>query len=208
MKRSAAGNEYTVAIDHLVQSGEGGARVDGKLVLVRGVMPGERVAIRLQRGQDARLLRVLEPSSARIAEPCPYVAVCGGCSWQHIPAEIQRDARLDQLQRALPATLRGLPVAWHAAPEAYGYRTRARLLWETAGRTTLGFRAYHSHDVVDVARCAVLHPTLDAGLGVLRDELHAVAGAGEASLALGRGGIPVVALRPKSDSGRGGFRRS
>jgi 23S rRNA (uracil1939-C5)-methyltransferase len=69
------------------------ARHEGKVHFIKGALPGERVRARLRsskkRHAEAELLEVIEPSPRRQAAPCPHFGVCGGCSWQHMPAEDQ-----------------------------------------------------------------------------------------------------------------------
>jgi 23S rRNA (uracil1939-C5)-methyltransferase len=69
------------------------ARHEGKVHFIKGALPGERVRARLRsskkRHAEAELIEVLVPSPRRQIAPCPHFGVCGGCSWQHMPAEDQ-----------------------------------------------------------------------------------------------------------------------
>ena len=75
-------------IDKLVQGGDGLATLDGMKVFVPFSAPQERVRARIvTRKRDyavAEIEEVLEPSPLRIAAPCPYFGMCGGCQLQHI----------------------------------------------------------------------------------------------------------------------------
>ena len=62
---------------------------DGRVVFLRGALPGERVRARIT-DENRRLLRadtveVLSASADRVAPPCPLAVPgrCGGCDWQH-----------------------------------------------------------------------------------------------------------------------------
>ena len=136
----------------------------GRVVFVRGALPGETVLVQLleERDRFARgvVEEVLVPAPARVAPPCPYVAAgCGGCSWQHVAPEAQR---LLKVQIALDALER---LGGVAAPEVRlgpalpteGFRTTVRLA-VVDGRA--GYRRARSHDVVPVDRCLVAHPLL------------------------------------------------
>jgi 23S rRNA (uracil1939-C5)-methyltransferase len=199
--------EDTITIEALARSGEGLARVGGRTVLVPGTLPGERVRVRLPVASGtAALLAVESASPLRRVPPCAIVEQCGGCTWQHVPAELQRESRLEHLRRALPPHARGMAVECVPAPEAYGYRTRARLAWSTRrGRIELGFRARASHEVVDVARCVVLAPALEAALGPLREALASLGPRGEVGIALGDGARPVANLRPEAMPDAAGY---
>jgi 23S rRNA (uracil1939-C5)-methyltransferase len=83
-------------VTRVVAGGDGMARdPDGRVVFVRGALPGERVRAQVtsQRKDFAHAdaLDVLEASTDRVAPPCPHVADgCGGCDWQHVAPERQR----------------------------------------------------------------------------------------------------------------------
>ncbi|MGH7168305.1 MAG: TRAM domain-containing protein, partial [Nitrospiraceae bacterium] len=65
----------TVTIEKLVQGGWGLARREGKVLLVRGAIPGETVAVTngaQRKGfQEATVSEVLVASPDRVAPPCP-----------------------------------------------------------------------------------------------------------------------------------------
>ena len=80
----------------------GGAGVgrdgDGRVVFVRGALPGERVRVTVTDERKtyatATLDEVVEPAPDRTAPPCPHVADgCGGCDWQHVEPAAQPGLR-------------------------------------------------------------------------------------------------------------------
>ncbi|RPH61587.1 MAG: TRAM domain-containing protein, partial [Burkholderiales bacterium] len=130
---SAAGDPLTLDIASLDLEANGVAHHDGKVVFVRGALPGERVRATLVRRRPrfdvAQTVEVLRASHSRVAPRCPHFGVCGGCSMQHLDA----GAQLAIKQRALEDQL------WHIGKvrpgvvlrslggPAWGYRYRARL---------------------------------------------------------------------------------
>ena len=188
--------DVSAEIVGLAQTGEGVASIDGRRVLVPGTMPGDRVRLEFARDRVASCV-IEAPSTQRLAPPCAIVDECGGCTWQHVPADVQRDARIEQLRRSLPPALRSHAVEYVGAEARYGYRTRARLAWSTQrGEFRFGFRGRSSHDIVDLVECPVLVPALDHAIGTLRDELTRIGGSGELGLAVGESGAPVANVRP------------
>ena len=134
---------------------------DGTIVLARGVLPGERVRVEeisAGRVRRARRVEVLAPSKERVEPPCAYAARCGGCPLMHASAPLQRETKIDRVQRAL-----GLPaVALESPVRQLGYRQRARLAFVRGDEgLAIGYRADASRNVVDVERCIVLGPVLD-----------------------------------------------
>jgi 23S rRNA (uracil1939-C5)-methyltransferase len=151
--------------ERLVAGGDALARDgDGRVVFVTGALPGEVVhACVVAEWRDyARAIvdTVVEPSPVRTDPPCPFHAAgCGGCAWQHIEIDAQRELKRGVVVEALARTggLRDVDVTLGPALTPWGFRTTVRLAVDS-GR--LGFRAAQSHDVVPVDRCLVAHPLL------------------------------------------------
>jgi 23S rRNA (uracil1939-C5)-methyltransferase len=158
----------SVRITALASSGEGVGRLaDGRVVFVEGAAPGDLVEPCDEHGGRrwvrARIGRLVEPSADRVEPRCPHFGACGGCQWQHIAYPAQLAAKRTIVRDAL-ARIGGLAVDDEieivASPEAYGYRTRARLV-ERAG--TLGFRRRASREIEPVKTCPVLVPAAETG---------------------------------------------
>ena len=66
------------------------ARHEGKVIFIRGVIPGETVKVKLnddeksKRFTTATLVEVVTPAAKRVTPPCQHFGECGGCDWQHI----------------------------------------------------------------------------------------------------------------------------
>jgi len=193
-----------VRIDALAAGGDGVGRApDGRVVFVPLSAPGDRVSVRI-RQERARFLRgrvekLLEPGSARSDPLCSVFGCCGGCAWQHVRYEVQREAKSKILGDALARIggfERGGPIPVVASPSRYAYRGRTRVHVE-AGR--VGYRRRGSHALCPVSSCPVLVPELDSCLRGLaaqpprRD--------GEWELAFGSGQARLVPL-----ASRGGER--
>ena len=190
-----------IRIESLAAGGDGvGRREGGEVVFVPRTAPGELVEAEVSAGKPARgsVLRVLEPSPERVEPACPYLAACGGCSFMHLSARAQEDAHAAIVRAAIvhavPDTV--IPdIVVHAAPAELAYRTRARLFLKADRRgVQVGYRAPSSHDLVAVAACLVLDPAIAPLLGELAEVLAGARGEGDASVARGHGGLPVVSL--------------
>ncbi|MCB1014897.1 MAG: class I SAM-dependent RNA methyltransferase [Acidimicrobiales bacterium] len=156
----------TVGAERMVPGGLALSRAgDGRIVLVAGALPGERVAVatEVRRGAvHGRVVEVHEPSPDRVAPPCPHVARgCGGCDWQHITVGRQPELRAEMVRDALTR------IGRLADPEVRSGPALAAERWRTTLRVAvaddgLGLRASASHDVVAVDDCLVAHPALAA----------------------------------------------
>lgn len=128
---------------------------DGRIVLVAGALPGERVAV-----AGGALVAVLEAAADRVEPPCRFVALgCGGCDWQHADPGLQRRMRVEIVTDAL-RRLGGLaePVV-RPGPAIEAERSRNSLRVAVVdGR--LGLRHRGTHAVVVVDDCLVAVPAL------------------------------------------------
>jgi 23S rRNA (uracil1939-C5)-methyltransferase len=177
----AGGEAATVGIAALGAAGDGLARLpDGRACYVPGALPGETVEVRLSGkrgdGVSATLVSVVSPSPDRAVPPCPHIAVCGGCTVQHLA-----DAAYAAWKRGLAAA--ALARAGFAEPplaplsrSPAGSRRRADLaLRRSGGRVIVGFHGRASGRVAEVPHCRVLHPALLATAAALREALPRLA---------------------------------
>lgn len=153
------GAVVTVDIERPAVGGRMIARADGRVLLVRGAIPGERVDVRIERVQRqvawADTIEVREASPDRVAVP-PGLA-CGGQVLAHVAAERQRALKTDMLADALRRQGRitlDAPIDVLSGP-ADGYRMRARLHQRHGA---LGFFDEGSHRLCDVAASRQLLP--------------------------------------------------
>jgi 23S rRNA (uracil1939-C5)-methyltransferase len=192
----------TLRIDSLASGGDGVGRLEsGEVVFLPDTAPGERVEAAIDLGQkpaQGRVLRILDRSPDRVEPPCRYVAICGGCDWMHLAVAAQERAHAAVVQSSIAHAAPGAEVpaiVTHAAASPLGYRTRARLFVKIErGKLRIGYRAPGSHEVVAIDACVVLHPALAPLLRDLPVVLAGASGEGDAQIARGKGGAPVVDL--------------
>jgi 23S rRNA (uracil1939-C5)-methyltransferase len=164
-----------LSIVKLVAGGEGLGFLDGKAVFVRGVVPGERVEVRIEerhRDFDRAVLReVLEPSPHRVPPACAYAGTCGGCDWLHVSYEEQLRQKLSIISEALRRTGGIDRAGMEIEPSpAFGSRNRAQV---HRGASGLGYKAVGSHRLITVDRCPIVAPSIDR---LFRGTAHAPQG--------------------------------
>jgi tRNA/tmRNA/rRNA uracil-C5-methylase (TrmA/RlmC/RlmD family) len=141
---------------------------DGRAVLVRHALPGERVRVEITEERTSYLradaVEVLTPSPHRIAPPCPWSGPgrCGGCDWQHVALEEQRRLKAavvtEQLRRIAGIDRDVVVEAVPGDVDGLGWRTRMRLAVDADG--VAGLRRHRSHDVEPIGDCSIAHPDL------------------------------------------------
>lgn len=157
------GNVYPAAIEGYASGGEGVARIEGMAVFVKGALRGERVEVLIEHvGHSAAwagVVKLLEPSPARIAPDCPYYNVCGGCQFRHMSYGEELEAkrqRVEDALRRIGGTDIAVPVI-HGAEHILRYRNKVQ--FPVAGGA-IGYYRGRTHQVVDVADC-LLQPEVD-----------------------------------------------
>ena len=146
-------------ITDLAYDGKSVAHLDGKVVFLRGGLPGETVEAEIIRSRprycEAVVCRILKPSDQRIPAICPHFDQCGGCTWQDLIYQQQLERHLPQAnisayESAADCLRKMRPIMkslkrekqWHAlvAEIRQKYRNRPRfmeILERLKGRTIL-----------------------------------------------------------------------
>jgi 23S rRNA (uracil1939-C5)-methyltransferase len=158
-------------IEKLVYQGDGLARLDGQVVLVPFVLPGEQVSVITKRVKNG-LLRgsspnVSKPSPHREIPRCEYFANCGGCHYQHA----QYAFELEQKRAILRETLQRLGSITFEndihviSAEPWYYRNRIQLHFSDGGS---GLRKAESHELCAITHCEISSPVLNEVIAKLQ----------------------------------------
>ncbi|WP_101524256.1 class I SAM-dependent RNA methyltransferase [Nocardioides houyundeii] len=145
-----------------------------RVVFTRHALPGERVVVEITEGTEGDrfwrgdAVEVLSPAPERVVPPCPFAGpgLCGGCDFQHVRLDHQRELKAtvvrEQLVRlaglsADDPLVSGLTVA-PVPGDVNGlrWRTRTRFVPLAGGR--IGMRKHRSHDVVEIDDCLIAAP--------------------------------------------------
>jgi 23S rRNA (uracil1939-C5)-methyltransferase len=156
--------------ERFVAGGEALARDDdGRIVFVRGAMPGDEVTVTIteEHGDWSRGVvdTIHEASPDRVQPPCVHRREgCGGCDWQHVAERAQLPAKVTVVVDALRRTgkLDDAVVRPAGSVPPGGYRTTIRVVGD--GDRRAAFRMERSNDTVAASGCLVAHPALVAML--------------------------------------------
>jgi len=159
-----------LTVEKLVAGGDGLAHLpDGRVCFVPLSLPEEKLRVRtLQEKKDyavGAVEEIVEPSPNRVEPRCPHYGVCGGCQLQHVSYDAELKIKQGFIEEALKrqAKIEMTPEAFHPSPQEWGYRTRSEhpVAPGSAGSPgpMIGYYRRRSHQVVNVERCPVLHPT-------------------------------------------------
>jgi 23S rRNA (uracil1939-C5)-methyltransferase len=161
-----------VTIDKWVYGGAAMARIEGRVVFVPFVLPGETAQIQVKDGEmHAELAGIVQPAAERVSPPCPLFTRCGGCHYQHAPYEFQLARKVEilreQLRRVGKIKWEG-EIATVSGP-ALGYRNRAQF---HVANGKIGYLAPGSHDLIPVdGECPISSPRLNQALAEMRGRM-------------------------------------
>ena len=158
-------------IEKLVYQGDGLARLDGQVVLLPFVLPGEQVSVITKRVKNG-LLRgsspnISKPSPKREIPRCEYFGNCGGCHYQHA----QYAFELDQKRTILRETLQRLGRITYEndihviSADPWYYRNRIQLHFSDGAS---GFRKAESRDLCAITHCEISSPFLNGVVAKLQ----------------------------------------
>ena len=160
-----------VTVGELAHRGAAVARVDGRVVLVEGAVPGETVEAEVtHRRKDfwrAQATDVLEPAPARVDPPCPFFKLgCGGCQLQHVSYEEQLAQKRMVLEHELQrARLEVSQIGVHPMEEPWRYRIRGEFhVLRSGGKVALGFYRKHTYQTLPIDSCLIHAQAIEQAL--------------------------------------------
>ncbi len=157
-------------------------------------LPGEVVTGTLN-GQRLDQVRIVTPSSDRVAAPCRHFKTCGGCQVQHASDGFVEHWKAGIVREALRAQGIEAEIAGVETSPPRSRRRAGLSARRTKKGAMAGFHGRASGTIVEIPDCQLLHPDLIAALPVA--EALAVAGGsrkGElnVSVTLSDGGLDVA----------------
>jgi tRNA/tmRNA/rRNA uracil-C5-methylase (TrmA/RlmC/RlmD family) len=170
------------------------------VVMVPHVVVGELVQVRIFRNHrgfsEADLIEVLEPSEHRVTPKCSLAGICGGCQYQHMSIEAQRDWKTMHVQEVLLQqqivgydTKAAIDVHLHptmGTEHVYNYRSKLTPHYQApievgVGEYQLreiGFLQSANRNLVDVPECPIATEAINTAFIQKRQDLHEQAKAG------------------------------
>ncbi len=155
----------------------------GDRLRVKGVLPGQRVSVRVKKSSKDKamgnLISVDAPSELEMATPfCKHFGTCGGCTYQSLPYDTQLDLKSNMVrdllvpvisQETWDSTYEGI----NASPRQFEYRNKMEFSFgdsQKDGPLTLGMHKKAStYDVVTVEDCQIIDADMRRVLTITLD---------------------------------------
>jgi tRNA (uracil-5-)-methyltransferase len=167
------------------------------IVMVPHVVVGELVKVSIFRNMknfsEADLIEVLEASPHRVVPKCALAGICGGCQYQHMSIEAQRDWKTTHCLEVLQQQqIKGyddnddseaLSKYLHrtlGTQEIFGYRSKLTPHYQAPIETlpdvyemgNIGFQQSSNRNLVDVPECPIATSAINAVFQQTRLDLH------------------------------------
>ena len=176
------GQVFEGVIEKVAFPNKGHITVDGKTVIVKNGVPGQKVRFSVNKVRsgraEGRILEVLEKSPLECEPVCPHFADCGGCTYQNLSYEEQLHLKETQVKELLDGAIRDFGYEYvfegiKESPNRYDYRNKMEFSFGDEvkdGPLALGMHKRGSfYDIVTVDGCRltdgdfrkILRTTLD-----------------------------------------------
>jgi tRNA/tmRNA/rRNA uracil-C5-methylase (TrmA/RlmC/RlmD family) len=162
------GSSFVVRVGAVGHGGFCVARHEGRVIFVRHTLPGELVRVSVTEGKAnssywrADAVEVVEAADGRVEPPCPWAGPgrCGGCDWQHVTLEVQRELKAVVVREQLARLAKlDVDVVVEAVPgDSAGLDWRTRVTYAVSDTGQAGLRQHRSHHVVPIDECRIAHP--------------------------------------------------
>ena len=160
------GDYIELEIEAFADGADAFGRLGGYVVLVAGVLPGERVSAKVTSASAkfgrAELVTVLQASPHRVKPGCRHFLQCGGCHLQHVDYPQQLVRKRERLEKAVAHTMgeRAPKVLPTLAPDTpWGQRSKIALHLQGAGRHLVGgLRPMRAIGLVPIGDCVASDP--------------------------------------------------
>lgn len=172
------GEIYEEIIETVEFPNKGKVQVEGKTVVVKNGIPGQKVRFMINKKKgtrlEGRLLEVLDKSPLEVREPvCSIFPACGGCMYQTMSYEEQLNMKAAQVKKLIDeAVIRGGQVDTEGkpdyifegikgSPQEFAYRNKMEFSFGDEykdGPLSLGLHKKGStYDVLNACDCKLVH---------------------------------------------------
>ncbi|HXW69186.1 MAG TPA: TRAM domain-containing protein, partial [Dissulfurispiraceae bacterium] len=169
-------------------------RLNGKIVMIKGAIPGETAEVILEEEKKdyslGTAVSISVPSPDRCIPECGYFGLCGGCQLQYIAysrqVRLKEEILRDCIKRMAKAETELSPSLLGSSPWSYRLRGQFKIAHGRAG-----FYREKSHEVVDIKACPLMSEEVNQYLARARLLLGSMT-AGEMQISFGGGAIALL----------------
>ncbi len=146
----------TVKVIDINHEGLGVAKHESAVIFIKGAVTGDTLSVKIIKVAKsylvAKIEEILSPSPYRTEPTCPHSKRCGGCIYQSITPEYEKELKENRLAnefKRFGVKCNSIKPLVTAKP--YGYRNKLQCPVSESGE--IGFYAQKSHEIISVDFC-------------------------------------------------------
>ena len=143
-----------------------GKEEGGKTIFVPKVDVGEEVEVEVSKTNktfdEGKVLTLLNTSSHRIKPKCPYFEKCGGCDFQHLTYEREKEIKIKIIKREFEKIGVKGNIGFVDSEKRFNYRNKITLKHQNG---KLGFNEASSHNFVEISFCPLADERINKAIG-------------------------------------------
>lgn len=150
-----------VHIDRMDHFGNGIGNINGKIIFVKGALPGETVDVTITKDKksfmEGTINTIIYKSSKRVEPFCNYFGVCGGCSLCHLNYENTLEYKKDRVKNILSKfDIPKINVIRNENDLYYRNKIELKIV---DGK--LGFYEKKTHNLIEIKECKVTKKSIN-----------------------------------------------
>lgn len=143
-----------------------GKEESGKTIFVPKVDVGEEAEVEVLKNNktfdEGKVLTLLNTSSYRIKPKCPYFEKCGGCDFQHLTYEREKEIKIKIIKREFEKIGVKENIEFVDSEKRFNYRNKITLKHQNG---KLGFNEASSHNFVEISFCPLADERINKAIG-------------------------------------------
>lgn len=150
-----------VHIDRMDHFGNGIGYINGKIIFVKGALPGETVDVTITKDKksfmEGTINTIIYKSSKRVEPFCKYFGVCGGCSLCHLTYENTLEYKKERVKNILSKfDIPKINVIRNENDLYYRNKIELKIV---DGK--LGFYEKSTHNLIEIKECKVTKKSIN-----------------------------------------------
>ena len=150
-----------VHIDRMDHFGNGIGNINGKIIFVKGALPGETVDVTITKDKksfmEVTINTIIYKSSKRVEPFCKYFGVCGGCSLCHLTYENTLEYKKERVKNILSKfDIPKINVIKNENDLYYRNKIELKIV---DGK--LGFYEKSTHNLIEIKECKVTKKSIN-----------------------------------------------
>ena len=150
-----------VHIDRMDHFGNGIGNINGKIIFVKGALPGETVDVTITKDKksfmEGTINTIIYKSSKRVEPFCKYFGVCGGCSLCHLNYENTLEYKKERVKNILyKFDISKINVIRNENDLYYRNKIELKIV---DGK--LGFYEKSTHNLIEIKECKVTKKSIN-----------------------------------------------